>query len=254
MSIHELFYTKRFQDITQFGKESEASKQVEFIEESIPLKSEQKILDLACGYGRHSILLAKKKHFVTGYDLSVDYIGQAKQEAKEAKIDATFCRMDMRSLSIFEEFDVVLSLSTSLSFYNEEVNKDIFRRIYRALKPGGVFFLDQGNISWAISMDGKHGTSKLPDGRVHHFRLNFDAKKSVLSKRSILEDKEGREESGWDIRYYSFPELDLILKDIGFSIAQTYGDYDSSPYRISSRRVILISDKPDFSQPQIHKR
>ncbi|GAI67091.1 unnamed protein product, partial [marine sediment metagenome] len=71
MSIHKSYYTKRFQDITQFGKEAEASKQVEFIEESIPLKPGQKILDLACGYGRHSILLAKKGYFVTGYDLSV---------------------------------------------------------------------------------------------------------------------------------------------------------------------------------------
>ncbi len=245
MSIHESYYTKRFQDITWFGKEVQALKQVEFIEKSIPLEPEQKILDLACRFGRHSILLAKKGYYVTGYDLSTDYINQAKREAKEAKVDATFQRMDMRSLNISEEFDVVLSVSTSLSFYSEEVNKDIFRRIYKALKPGGIFFLDQGNISWAISMDGRHGTSKLPEGRIHNYRYAFNAKKCVLSKRSILEDKQGREESGWDIRYYSLPELDLIFKEIGFSIAQTYGDYDNSPYHVKSIRMIVISDKSD---------
>ncbi len=245
MSIHESYYTKRFQDSIWFDREADASKQFEFIEKSIPLKPEQKILDLACGFGRHSILLAKKGYYVTGYDLSADYINQAKQEAKEAKIHAAFQRMDMRSLNISEEFDVVLSLSSSLSFYNEEINKDIFRRIYKALKPGGIFFLDQGNISWAISMDGRHGTSKLPDGRIHNYRYAFNAKKCVLSKRSILEDKQGREESGWDIRYYTLPELDLIFKEIGFSIAQTYGDYDNSPYHVKSIRMILISYKPE---------
>lgn len=248
MPIHESFYTKRFQDITRFGKDFETTKQVEFIEKSIPLKPQQRILDLACGYGRHSIDLAQKGYSVTGYDLSPDYINQAKEEAEEAQANVTFCRMDMRSLDISEEFDVVLSLTTSLSFYSEEVNKDIFRRIYKASKPGGIFLLDQGNISWAISMDGRHGTSQLPDGRVHSYRFDFDDKKCVLSKRVILEDKEGRQESGWDIRYYALPELDVIFEEIGFGIAQTYGDYDSSPYNAKSRRMIVISHKPGSFQ------
>lgn len=100
-------------------------------------------------------------------------------------------------------------------------------------------------------MDGRHGTSKLPDGRVHHYTYDFDAKKCVLGKRSILENKEGREESGRDIRYYTLSELDLIFKETGFSITQTYGDYDNSLYHVKSRRMILISDKLDFLQTRL---
>ena len=100
-------------------------------------------------------------------------------------------------------------------------------------------------------MDGRHGTSKLPDGRVHQYTYDFDAKKCVLGNRSILENKEGREESGRDIRYYTLSELDLILKETGFSITQTYGDYDNSLYHVKSRRMILISDKLDFLQTRL---
>ena len=72
MSIHESYYTKRSQAFAEFYKDSKSPKQVEFIEKAVSLKPHHKILDLACGYGRHSILLAKKGYSVTGYDLSSD--------------------------------------------------------------------------------------------------------------------------------------------------------------------------------------
>jgi hypothetical protein len=114
-------------------------------------------------------------------------------------------------LDLSQEFDVILSLSTSLAFYDDEVNKDIFRRIYKALKIKGTFIFDQGNIfSFANKKISK--SEKLSDGRTHHYKLDFDAAKCVLSRRSVLEGKQGREEAGWDIRYYTLPELRILLK------------------------------------------
>jgi len=214
MSIHEKFYTERFRDIRQFYEESEAEKQVEFIEQIIPLKPGNKILDLACGYGRHSIILARKGYTVTGYDLSADYIREAIREAEKVGVEVSFERIDMRRLDLSEEFDVILSLSTSLAFYDDAVNEDIFYRIYKALKHKGTFVFDQGNIfCFANKKTGK--TEKLSDGRTHHYELDFDAAKCLLKRRSILEDKQGRQEAGWDIRYYTLPELRILTKEVG---------------------------------------
>ena len=139
---------------------------------------------------------------------------------------------------------LIISFSTSLAFYEDEANKDIFRRIYRAIRPDGVFLFDQANIFWAISLDKDNGTQKLPDGRIHRYKYSFDAARCILSRRSILEDEEGCCESGWDIRYYTLPELCSILKDIGFNVLRVYGNYDSSRYHVESDRLILILKKP----------
>lgn len=251
MSIHESYYTKRFQAFAEFYKDSESPKQIEFIEKAVPLKPHHRILDLACGYGRHSILLIKKGYSVTGYDLSCDYIDQARQEAEKADVNVTFERMDMRSLDVFERFDVMISFSTSLAFYDDKVNRDIFHRIYRVLKPDGVFLLDQANIFWVISLDKHSGKQKLPDGRTHRYKYSFDAGRCILSRRSFLEDEEGCCESGWDIRYYTLPELYSILEDIGFNVLRVYGNYDSSPYHLKSDRLILILKKPKPQRTQI---
>jgi SAM-dependent methyltransferase len=242
MTIHEKFYTERFRDITQFYKESEAAKQVKFIEQAIPLKPGNETLDLACGYGRHSIILARKGYCVTGYDLSADYIREAKQEARKVGAEVNFEQIDMRQLDLSEKFDVVLSLSTSLAFYDDEVNKDIFCRVYRALKNKGIFVFDQGNI-FCFANKKISRSEKLSDGRTHHYELDFDATKCVLRRRSILEGEQERHEAGWDIRYYTLPELGILMKEVGFDIVKVCGDYDSSAYYIDSKRLIIIVRK-----------
>ena len=68
MAIHDTFYTNKFQDVTYFYKQQDIASQVEFIEKSAQLNVQDRILDLACGFGRHSILLAQKGYDVTGYD------------------------------------------------------------------------------------------------------------------------------------------------------------------------------------------
>lgn len=253
MSIHESYYTKRFQAFAEFYKDSESPNQVEFIEKAVSLKPHCNILDLACGYGRHSILLAKKGYSVTGYDLSADYINQARQEAERAGVNVTFDCTDMRSLDVSDRFDAVISFSTSLAFYEDKVNRDIFQRIYKALRPHGVFLFDQANLFWVISLHKHSGTQKLPDGRIHRYKYSFDAGKCILSRRSVLEDEKGCCESGWDIRYYTLPELHSIFKEIGFNVLRVYGNYDSSPYRVESNRLILILKKPNRVKTQIGK-
>jgi glycine/sarcosine N-methyltransferase len=242
MTIHKKFYSQRFRDVTRFYKESEAGKQVEFIKHAIPLKQENKILDLACGFGRHSIILAQKGFCITGYDLSADYIREAEEQANKDGVKVVFKQIDMRRLDLSREFDVILSLSTSLAFYDDEVNKDIFCRIYKALKGKGVFVFDQGNI---FSFANKKITrsEKLSDGRTHHYELVFDAAECVLRRRSVLEDEQGRDKAGWDIRYYTLPELRILMSEVGFDIVKVYGDYDKSAYSVDSKRLITILHK-----------
>jgi len=246
MAIHDTFYTNEFEDVIGFYMHADVRGQVEFIERIVQLEPKDRVLDLACGFGRHAILLAKKGHDVTGYDQSADYIERAKKSAQKANVNTLFACTDMRQLDVVERFDVVLSMSTSLAFYNDGVNEDIFRRIHKAVKPGGRFLFDQANIFWLVSwiMSGNQSkTEQLPDGAMHHRTYSFDAGKCIVSMRCTLERGEERAESGWDLRYYTLPELNSLASHIGFGVLNTYGDYDCSPFRAESRRLITVMKK-----------
>ncbi len=246
MAIHETFYADEFRDVTGFYRQDDACGQVEFVKELVSLRPRDRILDLGCGFGRHSVLLAGQGLSVTGYDQSADYIERAERCAREKCVSARFRVMDMRELDTREQFDVILSLSTSLAFYDDDTNMDIFRRVCEALSPGGRFVYDQGNIfpmvSW-ITSGGGNTTDALPDGRVHHCRFSFDASRCVVSRRSTIEEDGNRRESGWDLRYYCLPEIRGIAAQIGLEIIKIRGDYDSSDYCVDSPRLIVAMAK-----------
>ncbi len=246
MAIHDSYYTNQFRATTCFYAVDQADNQVEFLEKTLPLKKEHKILDLACGFGRHSIALAKKGYQVTGYDASEDYLQEARQEAKKAGLDVMFQLADMRTLDLVGAFDVIFSLSSSLAFYDDETNLDIIRRVHSALKPSGTFVFDQGNIFWLIENVFRKWTSSssaLPSGQMHHRSFGFDATTCIMSQRSVIESGQGKQESGWDIRYYSLPEMRGIANEIGFYVQQVFGDYDGSPYSLDSGRLITVMKK-----------
>ena len=222
-----------------------AAEQVAFVEKTVPLRQEDRILDLACGFGRHSLLLAQKGYSVVGQDFSSDYIERAQAESERQGVDVHFERGDMRSLSDVEKFDVVLSLQSSLTFYDDEVNREIIRRIREAIKPGGTFVYDQVNVFHiaAFALKSEPMEKTLSDGRVHRKTISFDATTCRCVGRSVLRDGSGCEEAGWDMRFYTQPELSSIASEVGFEIVGCYGGFDGRSYALDSPRLIAFMKK-----------
>ena len=86
--------------------EKRTSREVDSILRMMNLKSRARILDLCCGYGRHSIELARKGFAVTGYDLSDFFLKKARKDAAALKLKIRFVKGDMRKLPFEERFDV----------------------------------------------------------------------------------------------------------------------------------------------------
>lgn len=139
-------------DIKQQSWVEEAAAQVDFILRHTNLPENARILDLACGYGRHALLLAQKGFHVTGVDITPTYIEDARRTAKELGLsNAQFIQSDIRALSFFEEFDLVLNLADGAIGYLETdaENEKIFDVVARALKPGGRHVMDIINADYA---------------------------------------------------------------------------------------------------------
>jgi len=84
--------------------------QVDFIIKTLELNGKERILDLACRYGRHALTFAKRGYNVVGVDITKDYIDDAIKTAKEASLNAKFILSDIREVDFKNEFDVVLKL------------------------------------------------------------------------------------------------------------------------------------------------
>jgi len=95
-----------------------------------------KILDIPCGFGRHSLELASRGFAVTGVDLNRAQLDKARELMEEAGVNYKLIRGDMRDEMFHGEFDLLLNLFTSFGYFSDEENARVAVNFYKALKPG----------------------------------------------------------------------------------------------------------------------
>ena len=111
-----------------------------FRKSAIPVKT---VLDLACGTGTISCLLAAKGYDVTATDLSAEMLTQAMYKAAALEKPPFFLQQSMPKLHLLEPVDAAVSTLDSLNYLTREKDiRETFRRVFRYLKPGGSFIFD----------------------------------------------------------------------------------------------------------------
>jgi len=232
-------YLKIYEDL-----EKETSREVECIIKMMDLKRKAKLLDLCCGYGRHSIEFAQRGFEVTGYDLSDSFIEKAKKDSSELGLKIEFVRGDMRKLPFDHQFDAVVNIFTSFGFFDKESDDmKVTKGVSRALKKGGLFLLDLKNREYLIrNFQRRRWTQKedfvwLEDSFFDLFTSRWE------TTRTLLFGNGRKKEYSFSLRMYTFTEILNLLKKSGFILEAVYGDFDFREYSLDSPRMILISRK-----------
>jgi SAM-dependent methyltransferase len=111
----------------------------------------ERILDLACGTGRHSLELVRRGFSVVGVEIGPELVEIARREAEEQGLEAEFVQGDLRELDYEAEFDIVLNLNDGAVGYfeSDEENHRTFEVIARALRPGGRNLIQVPNVLYA---------------------------------------------------------------------------------------------------------
>jgi SAM-dependent methyltransferase len=224
--------------------EKETSREVEAIIRMMDLKPKAKILDLCCGYGRHSIELVQRGFKVTGYDLSDFFIEKAKKDAVDLGLEIEFVKGDMRKLPFDKEFDAVVNIFTSFGFFDKEADDfKVTKGVSRALKKGGLFLLDLKNREYLIRNFQRRRWRQQEDFIMleDNFFDLFTSRWELT--RTLIFENGRKKENSFSLRMYSFTEILSLLKKSGFILESVYGDFDFREYSLDSPRMILISRK-----------
>jgi len=225
---------------------------VDFCIRVMGIKKDSEILDIACGSGDQSIEFAKQGFKVTAFDISDSLIAFAKDSAKNSGVSVNFSVGDMRAMSFAQQFDAAVLLSHSFGFFNHEVNTQVLKDTFTALKKSGKLLLDLMN-PYSLPRFQKTWT-ELEGGYLLSEPHILDAPAGVLrgrpaifldtvNDRIVLMDTDAI--SNNDIRMYTALEINAMLKEVGFKKTEFYGQntLPRMQYSAASERMVVIATK-----------
>lgn len=223
-------------------------KEVDFLEVVVPLKKNMLILDLGCGFGRHSIEMAKRGYKVIGVDRSLELLEIAKKIAREENlVNLEFYPIEYKELNQLNYcFDVVLSLYTSFGLDSRKEDKETLKEIYKILKPQGRLLIDIENRE-ALLRHFIPYSWDIMDKFVLLSEHKFEPETGYYISRRIVYNRESGEVKEYyrRIYLYSASELNNLLDDEGFKVLRFFGDYEGHKYHISSHRLIVLCIKKE---------
>jgi len=224
-----------------YGKrdEREAESFVSHLLDFIKPSPDALFLDLACGKGRHSRMIADKGYSTYGIDLSTENIQAAREfESEKLKFEV----YDMRDVYRKNTFDCILNLFTSFGYFKEE--KDNLRTLHsvsQSLKQAGLFVQDYFNVA-----NVKEGIKEYDEKNVDG--ITFKISKRIEGKfiHKTIEFFHQNENFKFQERValFEFVDFEKMYADAGLEIQSVFGDYSLNAFDIqTSDRLIIISKK-----------
>lgn len=219
---------------------SEASLFIDNITQLLNLKLNAVCWDLCCGKGRHSIYLNKKGYCVTGTDLSVQSILEAKKSVNEC---LEFYQHDMRHLFRTNYFDVVFNLFTSFGYFEKrEDDLHVFDSVQKSLKPNGLFVFDYLNSEYVKNILTDKDTKQIDD-------ITFNILKKIenhtVIKNIDFTDKGQDFHFEERVKLFDKDYFKSLASDCNLSILHTFGNYqlESFDQKTSPRLIIVMQKK-----------
>jgi SAM-dependent methyltransferase len=209
----------------------------------------ERVLDMACGTGRHSHELARRGFDVVGVDISPDLLAIAEADAEAESLSASFLAADLRELDFEEEFDFVLNLNDGAIGYfeTEEENHRTFEVIAAALRSGGGNLLQLPNILYAenhlpqVTWIAGEGMVELIDHRWEPRTRYLEGSTMPILVGEVFE---GVSPIPFRQRLYSVDELTEIYESVGMVLANVFrGSGKPRPPKDSQFEVFIAGRK-----------
>ena len=199
------------------------------------LPDKAKVLDLACGKGRHAIYLNQLGFDVVGADLSENSIAEANRNANET---LHFLVHDKREP--FElKFDAIFNLFTSFGYFeNREDDIKTLAAIKESLSEYGFAVIDFMNSQHVIDNLIPEETKEVDGITFHIKRFVIDG---FIIKEIDFEDNDQKFHFTEKVRAYSLEDFQNMMNETGIYLLDTFGDYKLKKFhKNTSERLIMI--------------
>ena len=240
--FEDWFSTEEYLYVYRHRNNDDAVDLFNLILKNIEIEPGAKVLDLACGAGRHSILFAKNGYDVTSVDLSENLLNVARKSAEELMLNINIIKSDLRLLNLADRFQLIINLFTSFGYFEQDFeNEKIIKIVEQQLNENAYFVLDFFNVVHLKKNLIPISYDKVEEAIIRQERT-FDQDR-IVKKITVI--KKNSERIYFEsVRAYSKSELSRMILKNGLKIIKIFGDYSGNAFdEDNSSRIIIIAQK-----------
>jgi cyclopropane fatty-acyl-phospholipid synthase-like methyltransferase len=222
------------------------SKEVDFIIGEMNLRPGAHVLDIPCGFGRHSVELAKRGFEVTGVDLSERFITTLKKHTKAEKLNIHPVHADILRFKTKKEFAGAVCLGNSFGYFEWKHMNTFIQKVASCLATGARFIINSGMVAESVIPNllnySNHKSYTIADIRmdVSNF-YNFENSYVVSN---LQYTKNGNvEEHAFKHYVFTIGEIHRMLQSAGFKTITSYGSIEKAHYKLGDQQVYIIAEK-----------
>jgi len=218
--------------------------EVDFLER-VALPIPGRVLDVACGSGRHALELARRGHRVTGVDVSVEAIEFARATARAQDLRPDLVVGDMARLTevqLTPGYRLITCLGNAFGYLPHEQTVQFLADTRGLVDPGGSLVIDTGFAAESLLPGLQLEEEPVTFGGIEMISVNsYDpARSRYLTDMTVRRGTEQHRATAVQ-HVYTSAEIARMIMTAGYGSVEMYGDVDGSPYRWGSRRLLLVA-------------
>ncbi len=205
------------------------------------------VLDLGCGTGTLTTLLAKAGYDMIGVDLSEDMLERAFEKRQQEDLDILYLCQDMCSFELYGTVRAVICACDSLNYITKQSDlKKVFRLVNNYLDPGGLFLFDMNTPYKYRELLGDHVFADNSDHGSFIWENHFDEEEQINEYALTLylreeHEKYQRFEEYHYQRAYDRETVERLLKEAGLELLAVYDNYTEKAPSKDCERLCFVA-------------
>ncbi|HET6892241.1 MAG TPA: class I SAM-dependent methyltransferase, partial [Pyrinomonadaceae bacterium] len=202
-----------------------------------------RVLDVPCGFGRHSLELALLGCRMTGVDQSPQMIEECRAAAIRAGLAIKWRIAEMRHLTWENEFDAGFCFGNSFGYLDARGTQEFLKAVARALKSGAHFALDYGMVAEGILPRFREREQAQIDDILfleeNHYHI---AESCIETTYTFVRDGQAQTQTGlhW---VYTIREVRQFLREAGLEPRELLKSLEGEPYEVGSPVLLIVAQK-----------
>jgi cyclopropane fatty-acyl-phospholipid synthase-like methyltransferase len=219
------------------------TQEVNFLIEELGIRPGQHLLDIPCGFGRHSIEFARRGIFVTGVDLSKSFIAELTKKVNDENLSVEPILADILKMNLTQKFPAAICMGNSFGYFSFDKMEIFVEKISTALETGARFIINSGMIAESILPNFARNKSFTFDNIKMDITNTYCTDDSFMIS-DIDYTKENKTETH-SFKHYVFTlsEVKRLLKKYDLEVIATFNSPAKTEFHLGDPQVYIVAEK-----------